>query len=153
VSITPQTRTAGPDYAGDIDVTEAWGLLKSDPQARLLDVRSAAEWSFIGVPDLRPAGKAAIFVELQSFPGMAANPQFLTQAVAALEKSGARQDGPVLCICRSGGRSRTAAIALTRAGFTRCYNVAGGMEGDLDADEHRGRLNGWKAAGLPWRQT
>jgi len=31
--------------------------------------------------------------------------------------------------------------------------VAGGFEGDLDGDGHRGSQNGWKASGLPWRQT
>ena len=58
----------------------------------------------------------------------------------------------VLVICRSGARSRAAAIALTRAGFTQAFNIAGGFEGDADAQGHRGNLNGWKASDLPWRQ-
>jgi rhodanese-related sulfurtransferase len=56
-------------------------------------------------------------------------------------------------LCRSGVRSRAAAIAMTRAGFSRAYNIAGGFEGDLDGERHRGAANGWKAAGLPWKQT
>lgn len=157
---TPETTRAGasppstgPGYAGDISVEEAWALLKSERNALLVDCRSAAEWTFAGVPDLAPLSKSAIFVELQSFPGMSPNPRFLPDTAAALEKAGAETETPVLCICRSGARSRTAAMALTRAGFARCYNVAGGVEGDLDSEGHRGRLNGWKAAGLPWRQT
>jgi rhodanese-related sulfurtransferase len=134
-------------------VTDAWDMLKQNPAARLIDVRSQAETSFVGVPDLSTLGRDVIFVELQSFPTMSANPHFVSDAVAALEKSGARPDSPILCLCRSGARSRHAAIALTRAGYAQCYNVAGGLEGDLDAERHRGRLNGWKAAGLPWRQT
>jgi rhodanese-related sulfurtransferase len=59
----------------------------------------------------------------------------------------------VLFLCRSGGRSKSAAIAQTGAGYKKCYNVAGGFEGDLDADGHRGHIGGWKAAGLPWKQT
>jgi rhodanese-related sulfurtransferase len=66
---------------------------------------------------------------------------------------GADKDAPVLFLCRSGARSRSAAIALTQAGYGRAYNVAGGFEGDLDGDRHRGHKNGWKAAGLPWKQT
>ena len=31
-------------------------------------------------------------------------------------------------------------------------NVAGGFEGDIDGEGHRGHVNGWKAANLPWRQ-
>jgi rhodanese-related sulfurtransferase len=56
-------------------------------------------------------------------------------------------------LCRSGARSRAAAIAMTRAGLERAYNVAGGFEGELDENRHRGLRNGWKAAGLPWKQS
>jgi rhodanese-related sulfurtransferase len=41
---------------------------------------------------------------------------------------------------------------MTRAGFTRAFNVSGGFEGNLDGEGHRGGVNGWKASGLPWRQ-
>jgi hypothetical protein len=43
-------------------------------------------------------------------------------------------------------------MALTAAGYSRCYNVSEGFEGGLDAEHHRGRAGGWKAAGLPWVQ-
>lgn len=153
MSNTPPRDSTTPDYAGDVSVDEAWAMLKSDPGAQLLDCRSAAEWSFVGVPDLRPLEKSPVFVELQSFPGMAMNPRFLAEAEAALAKAGARPDAPVLCMCRSGARSRVAAVQLTRAGFSRAYNVAGGFEGDLDAEGHRSRVNGWKRSGCPWTQT
>jgi rhodanese-related sulfurtransferase len=142
-----------PDYAGDIEVQEAWTLLKSRPDAQLLDVRSAAEWQFVGLPDLAPAGKSALLVELQSFPGMAVNQHFLDMAVAALSKAGASKDSPVLCLCRSGARSRQAAMMLTRAGYKAAYNISSGFEGDADLERHRGKTNGWKAAGLPWIQS
>ena len=45
-----------------------------------------------------------------------------------------------------------AAVAMTKRGFARCFNLAGGFEGPLDNDGHRGRLDGWKVAGLPWKQ-
>jgi rhodanese-related sulfurtransferase len=55
-------------------------------------------------------------------------------------------------LCRSGARSRAAAMAMTAKGYNKCYNVAEGFEGNLDAEQHRGRVSGWKAAGLPWKQ-
>jgi hypothetical protein len=42
---------------------------------------------------------------------------------------------------------------MTRAGFTHAYNIAGGFEGDMDQERHRGNRNGWKASGLPWKQS
>jgi len=41
---------------------------------------------------------------------------------------------------------------MTAAGYRRCYNVAEGFEGNPDAERHRGKTGGWKAAGLPWVQ-
>ena len=140
--------TPAPNYAGDLSATEAWELLKSDPKARLIDVRTTAEWNFVGLPDLRPLGQEAALIEWQMFPTMQPNPQFVAAASA-----GADKDAPVLFLCRSGARSRSAAIALTAAGFGRAYNIAGGFEGDLDDERHRGHRNGWKAAGLPWKQS
>jgi rhodanese-related sulfurtransferase len=59
----------------------------------------------------------------------------------------------VLFICRSGGRSHAAAAAATQAGFTTCYNVLEGFEGDVGAAKHRNVTGGWRAAGLPWQQS
>jgi rhodanese-related sulfurtransferase len=138
-----------PDYAGDLSADEAWALLKGDPKARLIDVRTSAEWNFVGIPDLREVGREAELVEWQSYPTMQVNPAFAAQA----EQGGADRNAPVLFLCRSGARSRAAAIAMTRAGYTRAYNIANGFEGDLDAARQRGHKNGWKASGLPWKQT
>jgi rhodanese-related sulfurtransferase len=141
------------EYAGDLSTAEAWSLLEQEPKAQLIDVRTAAEWSFVGVPDLSSAGRDAFLVEWQSFPDMSVNPQFVDMVANAVRKAGAAEDTPLLFLCRSGARSRAAAIAMTRAGFGKSYNIAGGFEGDLDEQRHRGRRNGWKAQGLPWRQS
>ncbi len=140
-------------YAGDIDVGQAWEILNQTPAAQLIDVRTAAEWAFVGLPDLSPVGRAIHRVEWQSYPQMGVNPAFVEQTRAAVERAGAGADTPLLFLCRSGARSRAAAIAMTEAGFTQAYNVAGGFEGDANADGHRGTVNGWKAGGLPWRQS
>lgn len=142
-----------PAYAGDIAPKEAWDLLAATPAAQLVDVRTVAEWSFVGLPDLSELGRQVHCVEWQSFPTMAANPDFAAQVAAAVTAAGAGKDTPVLMLCRSGARSRSAAMALTGLGFTRAYNVAGGFEGDCDGQRHRGLTNGWKADGLPWRQS
>jgi rhodanese-related sulfurtransferase len=136
------------EYAGDVSAAEAWERLKTDPGAQLLDVRTLAEWNFVGLPDLSALGRKVHCVEWQGFPSGGRNPGFVVEAGQALDDPQAQ----VLVICRSGARSRAAAIALTAAGFSQAFNIAGGFEGDGDEDGHRGHINGWKAANLPWRQ-
>jgi rhodanese-related sulfurtransferase len=136
-------------YAGDISAAQAWDRLNGDPEAQLLDVRTQAEWSFVGLPDLSSIGREVHCVEWQSFPTGALNPDFVTEASRALDNPKAQ----VMVLCRSGARSRAAAIALTQAGFTQAFNVAGGFEGNPDVQGHRGNIDGWKANNLPWRQS
>ena len=138
------------DYSGDASVTEAWAALQADPRAQLVDVRTVAEWAYVGRPDLSGIGHALHCIEWLSFPAMDRSPGFVAAAAMAL---GPDTEAPVYFLCRSGVRSRAAAIAMTAAGYTKCFNIAGGFEGDLDAARHRGQINGWKAAGLPWTQT
>ena len=140
-------------YAGDISAREAWEVLKKDPKAQLVDVRTAAEWTFVGVPDLTPLGRKVMTVEWQSFPSMARNADFEVALVAQLKAAGVAETTPVFFLCRSGARSRAAATAMTAKGFKACFYVSAGFEGDLDGERHRGRENGWKADGLPWMQA
>jgi rhodanese-related sulfurtransferase len=140
------------NYAGEISPAQAWEKLKADPKAQLLDVRTLAEWNFVGLPDLSQLGRQTLCVEWQGFPGGTQNPAFAAEAAQALAAAGAGKSDPICLMCRSGARSRAAAIALTAAGFEQAFNVAEGFEGDVDREGHRGRANGWKAAGLPWRQ-
>lgn len=140
-------------YAGNIHGPEAWELLKGNPGAQLVDVRTAAEWTFVGAPDLSSIGRAVILVEWQTFPAMGRNPQFEAAVAEQLKAAGAAKDTPLAFLCRSGGRSQAAAGAMTAAGCSKCFNVAGGFEGDLSSLKHRGELTGWKSSGLPWVQT
>jgi rhodanese-related sulfurtransferase len=137
-------------YAGDLTATEAWALLSSDPAARLIDVRTAPEWNFVGRPDLREIGKTVLLQSWQHYPQMAVDPDFASRLRQELADPPAT--APLLFLCRSGARSKAAAMAMTAAGYERCYNIAGGFEGDRDSAEHRGTVNGWKMAGLPWVQ-
>jgi rhodanese-related sulfurtransferase len=142
---------AGAGYAGDIKPKEAWEVLLRDPGAQLIDVRTEAEWNFVGIPDLASQNRQAILCEWQRFPP-GPNPQFVQQVEAALKEANYRKGAPLYFLCRSGGRSRAAAIAMTAAGFGPCFNVAEGFEGALDAERHRGTAGGWKAENLPWIQ-
>jgi len=144
----PRSGDTSPSYAGDLSAEQAWKKLADDPQALLVDVRSEAEWTFVGMPNLAQLGKQPLFIQWQVFPGMIANQGFVADVLSKAPDKGR----PLLLLCRSGGRSKSAAIALTAQGYAHCYNIAGGFEGDLDAEGHRGRQAGWKAAGLPWRQ-
>lgn len=135
-------------YAGDVSPSQAWQMLSQDKPARLVDVRTRPEWGFVGVPDLSSLGKKTMFLSWQDYPAMQINAAFVAEVAKAIPD----KDAPILFLCRSGARSKAAAMALTAAGYGHCYNVSEGFEGALDAEHHRGRAGGWKAAGLPWVQ-
>jgi len=136
------------NYAGDVSSRQAYELLQQQEDAVLIDVRTPAEWAFVGRADIEATGRPALFISWQTWPTGAQNPDF----VADVEAAGVPSEATVLLLCRSGQRSRSAAVALTAAGFARCYNIADGFEGPKDGAEHRGTQTGWKVAGLPWVQ-
>lgn len=136
-------------YTGDITPQEAWKILENEPDALLIDVRTAAEWQFVGVPALQPIGKQVLLVEWIQYPGGALNGAFVDQVKDGVPEGG---DPALLFLCRSGQRSQGAAAALTQAGYSRCYNILEGFEGNHDGSGHRGTTGGWKVAGLPWAQ-
>lgn len=125
-------------YAGDIPPEEAERVLREEPRAVLVDVRTPGEWRQVGVPDLGALGKEVVLLSWILAPGQA-NPAFL----ATLQEQVADQDAPLLFLCKSGARSRAAAMAATAAGYKHCYSVAEGFEG-------MGPGTGWKGKGLPW---
>ena len=126
-------------YAGDLTPKEAWDLLTGEADAQLIDVRTGAEFNFVGMPDLQGIGKEAHGIPWKHFPGMTDNPDF----VKDVENAAPGKDAPVLFLCRSGVRSVAAAKAMTELGYTRAYNILGGFEGDKDESGHRGVLAGW----------
>lgn len=134
-------------YAGGITPQQSWKLLSENPDAVLVDVRTDAEWKWVGVPDLTGLGREVVFVEWNTAHGR--NENFVTDLIAAGVTPGER---PVIFICRSGNRSIPAAEAATAAGIAPSYNMLDGFEGQLDESGHRGHT-GWRAEGLPWKQT
>ena len=131
----------GFNYSGDVTPQEALTLLQEAPGTVLVDVRTRAEWDWVGrVP-------GAIEIDWVQYPDMSRNQQFISE----LQRQVA-PDATILFLCRSGVRSRSAASAALDAGFTKAYNILEGFEGDKDADNHRGNLGGWRFHGLPWYQ-
>ena len=99
----------------EVDPGEATQLINRE-DALVIDVREPQEWSQGHIPGARhiPLGQ-------------------LPKRLNELEKY---KDRPVITQCRSGMRSANAAGALKKAGFTKIYNLKGG-------------ITAWKGAGLP----
>lgn len=135
-------------YAGDITPQQAWDLLSDNPEAVLVDCRTSAEWSWVGVPDISGLGRDVVYAEWNTNDGRH-NHGFVDDLLAAGVTPGER---PVVFLCRSGNRSISAAEAATAAGIAPSYNVLDGFEGNLDEHRHRGGT-GWRAIGLPWTQS
>jgi rhodanese-related sulfurtransferase len=131
----------GLPYAGALTPREAHDLWQSAPGAKLVDVRTRAEWDYVG----RIAG--AMEIELLTYPGNQPNPAFVEELEQQVDK-----EVIVMFICRSGARSHNAAVLATRVGYGACYNVLEGFEGDKDSQGHRNTVSGWRAGGLPWTQ-
>ncbi len=132
----------GLPYAGALLPDEAHTLMLARPEAKLVDVRSAAEWALVGrVP-------GAVEIELKSWPGMVPNPHFQDQLRAQVDA-----EAIVMFLCRSGARSHDAAMQAQQLGYSTAYNVLEGFEGDKDANGHRGIVGGWKGRKLPWVQS
>lgn len=128
-------------YEGALTPAESFEILRSAPGAKLVDVRSRAECDWVGrVP-------GAIEIEWASYPGMHRNAHFFSQLEQAVDK-----ESLTLFLCRTGQRSHAAAVLATESGYTDCYNILEGFEGDKNNDGHRRTTNGWCAAGLPWQQ-
>jgi len=126
-------------YAGALTPQEAYEVLQLAPGAKLVDVRTRAEWTWVGrVPD-------AVEIEWQSWPDGRANPNFVAQLRQQTDP-----EAIVLFLCRSGARSHNAATLAGASGWTASYNVLEGFEGDKDARGQRGQVGGWRKAGLPW---
>jgi rhodanese-related sulfurtransferase len=137
-----RAREQGLPYEGALLPAEAQAVLKQQPSAKLVDVRSRPELDFVGrVP-------GAVEIEWKTYPGMQANPKFVDQL-----KEKVPAGSIVMFLCRSGGRSHDSAVAAMQAGYRDAYNVLEGFEGDRDPGGHRNTVGGWRARGLPWTQS
>jgi len=130
-------------YAGAVTPQEAYALLQSAPNAKLIDVRTNAERDWVGkaaLPDERHGA-----VQWNLYPGATPNPDFSAQLAQQAGK-----DDILLFLCRSGVRSRHAAKLATEQGYRNAFDILEGFEGDKDEQGHRKTVGGWCKAGLPW---
>ena len=131
----------------EVSPRTAFTELHNNPQAQIIDCRTQAEWTYVGIPELSGIGRHLVKLEWQGLNGQL-NDKFVAQIEQNLSK-----DTPIYILCRSGVRSLAACQPLAASGYTQLFNIRSGFEGDPDSKGHRGNVNGWKSEGLPWRQA
>ncbi len=121
--------------------------LNENPDAVLIDVRTSAEHKYVGFPE------NSILIPWFDEPDLNSDPSAFCEAVNNhLSDRSDILSTELILICRSGFRSNEALKCLQSNGFTCVSHVASGFEGDLDENDHRGNLNGWRNDGMPWSQ-
>lgn len=107
-----------PSGATNVNPNQATQLINRE-DAVILDVRNTDEFATGHLPDGRnvPLGK-------------------LVERIGELEKF---KERPLIVCCASGVRSANAIGQLKKQGFTKLYNLAGGVDA-------------WKSAGLPLKK-
>lgn len=133
-------------FCGNISIIDAWKKL-SEENVELVDVRTVPEWQFVGIPDLTSLKKEISLISWLDYPKMQQNDAFEADLLNSFGN-----EKTLLFLCRSGGRSLAAANFVAGLGY-QTYNIEGGFEGELDSQNHRNKINGWKNANLPWRQS
>ncbi len=139
-------------YAGDVSCQECFEVLCNEPNSILVDVRTIAEWAFVGVPDLSEIEKDTLKISWRQYPTMQINENFVVDLELMGGECISKESTKIFFICRSGARSKEAAISATSAGFKHCFNVEEGFEGSVNEHGKRGIFAGWKAENLPWIQ-
>ncbi len=130
----------------ELSPTDVYHALTENENSLLLDCRTHAEWVYVGIPDIRLTKAQLALIEWTDITGQQ-NLNFVNQC-----REQASTDTAIFVICRSGARSAAACMSLVQNGFENVCNVSEGFEGDLDNQNHRSRVNGWKYHNLPWHQ-
>jgi rhodanese-related sulfurtransferase len=89
-------RDVGEVHIESVSVEEAWTRLKGDAGSVLIDVRTIAEWAYVGLPDLSAISKRPVLVEWQGFPDDRLNTAFverITEAALHLSLGPAQLEG------------------------------------------------------------
>lgn len=140
-SIKAAAESSNLPFAGGVAPAVAWELFSSG-RAVLVDVRTGEERKFVGhVPE-------SLHVPWATGTALTRNPRFVRE----LESKIGGKDVVALLLCRSGKRSALAAEAAAKAGLSNIFNVLEGFEGEIDAQQQRGKADGWRFHGLPWVQ-
>ena len=137
----------------DVTPTQAYDMATTDPDVYILDVRTPAEWKWVGHPGMNGAGDGAdlsgkvlnVSFKIEKKGSMIINPSFLSDVNEIFE------DAPyieLITMCLSGGRSVAAATLLEGEGYN-VLNMLTGFEGGKDTQGYR-TVSGWKVDGLPY---
>ncbi len=137
---TPPARAGGePKGVGSRESFDM--VTKSPTDTFIIDVRTKAEYEFVGHPDT-PNGVANI--PYKFYPSWELNIDFVSKV-----KERYKPDDTLILICRSGKRAKDAARLLLDKGFKTVYYMADSFEGPKDAQGLR-TVSGWKVNGLPY---
>ena len=134
----------------EITSLEAWQMLQADNKACIVDVRTVAEWSFVGIPDLSSIGRELHQISWRLYPSMCINQDFAQQLLYFVKKD---KQAKLLFLCRSGHRSAEAREYAVELGYKNSYNIIDGFEGKINKYAHRNNINGWRHNNLPWVQA
>ena len=133
-----------------ITAKQAYAFLDEHPEAELIDIRSAMEFTFVG----HPIGATNIaWIDGSEWKVILEFPENLFDF---LQKKYPQHPNPkelpVVLICRSGVRTLDAGAMLMEEGFTQVVHINEGFEGEIDDNKHRGNIGGWRYHDLPWEQ-
>jgi rhodanese-related sulfurtransferase len=90
----------GEKAVDNVDVQATWQSLAAHPRSQLIDVRTRAEWTYVGIPDLGSFGKRAVLIEWQTFPDQTVDPRFVERLTGELKALGAQSEDDLFFICR-----------------------------------------------------
>lgn len=125
----------------EISPEKAYQMLEN-PSTYLVDVRSIAEYVFVGHPE--KAYNIPLMFWSEEKQDLVSNDNFIQDL-----KSRFKENSVLIFICRSGGRSLEAAKLARQSGFTDVFSINEGFEGEMDERGYR-TVNGWKSRGLPY---
>jgi rhodanese-related sulfurtransferase len=126
----------------------AFDKLINNENSILIDVRTPEEFNFVGIVDASKFNNRMILIPWQTLPQMQFNNNFANELTSKTS-----YNNELLFICRTGGRSQQACELANQLGYINCFNITNGFEGDLNSEGQRGKVNGWKASNLSWRQS
>jgi rhodanese-related sulfurtransferase len=134
--------------------SHAYYLAASNPNVYILDVRTAAEWEWVGHPGQNKLGEGSelagkvvhIPYQIDHQGTRIVNPSFLTDVREIFDGN---PEVVLILMCRSGQRSLAGANLLEEAGF-QAMNMLTGFEGGTDSLGYRNTGKGWKNELLPY---
>lgn len=127
----------------ECSVVDAKGRLAADPECVYLDVRTPEEFE---PGHVAGALNVPILLTNRQTGMREPNPDFLRIVEAHLPKG-----RPIICGCKSGGRSAMAADLMIRAGYRDVTNMMGGFIGKPSPMGGM-EIPGWAALGYPVSQ-